>query len=69
MSHLVHVNFTAEFTERFTEFHYVRVKPRFQGHYSLLFLLPFIVNVQFATAGGLDSRARSLGLFHGGSCT
>ena len=30
----------------------VCVKPRFQGHYSLLFLLPFIVNVQFATAGG-----------------
>ena len=30
----------------------VCVKPRFQGRCSLLFLLPFIVNVQFATAGG-----------------
>ena len=38
----------------------VCVKPRFQGHYSLLFLLPFIIDVLFATAGGQDSLARVL---------
>ena len=39
----------------------VCAKPRFQGHYSLLFLLPFIVSVQFATAGGAHGHMDGMG--------